>query len=226
MPGRAISVGCYSYNEASGTMLRRRGLGEHWNAKESLMIISMRWKLAAVTLLSACVAGGLGAVGGRQTTLAASTNSPHAAMAAKGSNKWLAINAKSHRVVITVIAADTNANNGFNFDGYAKGKANFVVPLGWKVSFKFSNHTSLPHSLAIASGHGNGPKLPKIGGKTVQTPNAKSGIAKGKTQTLTFMAKPAGHYFMVCLVPGHDAAGMWDGLTINKGAKKPFLQVH
>lgn len=190
------------------------------------MIFSMQQKLAAVTLLSVCVAGSLGAAESAQTTLAATTASPHTVAVAKGSKNWLKVFPKAHRVVITVIAADTKANNGFNFDGYAKGKANFVIPLGWKVSLKFSNHASLPHSLAIASGHGNSPKLPKIGGKTVQTPNAKSGVTKGKTETLTFIAKPAGHYFVVCIVPGHDAAGMWDHLTINKGAKKPSLQVH
>lgn len=190
------------------------------------MNFSMQRKLATVALLSACVAGGLGAAGSDQTAQAATTSPRHAARVVKGPNKWLKVFPKAHRVVVTMIAADTNANNGFNFDGYAKGKANIVVPFGWKVVLKFSNHTTLPHSLAIAKGHGNGPKLPKIGGKTIQTPNAKSGTAKGKMQTVSFMAKPAGHYFIVCLVPGHDAAGMWDHFTINRGAKRPFLQVH
>lgn len=188
------------------------------------MNFSIRRSLVAVTLLSA-LAAGFGATSGT-ASLAASPRAAHTEKASNGPAKWLKVFPKAHRVVITVIAADTNANNGFNFDGYAKGKANFVVPFGWKVVFKFSNHTSLPHSLAIAAGHGNNPKLPKIGGKKVMTPNAKSGIAKGKTQTLTFMAKPAGKHFLVCLVPGHDAAGMWDHLTIKKGAKKPFVQVH
>lgn len=143
----------------------------------------------------------------------------------KNANKWLAIDTKAHRVVITEIAAYANTNNGFNFDGYSDGKADFVVPQGWTVEFKFSNNASIPHSLAIALSHGSNPKLAKFAGQTATTLNALAGITKGKTQTVTFSADSTGHYFLICEVPGHDIAGMWDYFTVSKQVTKPILQV-
>jgi Sulfocyanin (SoxE) domain len=90
---------------------------------------------------------------------------------AKNDKRWLKINRKTRHVVITVIVGLTGANNGFNFDGYANGKANFVVPLDWTVQLKFSNHADIPHSLAVANNHGNSPTLATIGGKHVQSPH-------------------------------------------------------
>jgi hypothetical protein len=36
---------------------------------------------------------------------------------------------------------------------------------------------------------------------------------------------PAGKYYMVCLVPGHIQAGMWDYLTISHTAKMPSIDL-
>jgi sulfocyanin len=139
--------------------------------------------------------------------------------------RWLKINTKTKTVVMTVMAGQTGANNGLNFDGYANGKATFVVPLNWHVQITFSNHADVPHSLAVATGHGDNPTLATLGGKKVEVPNATQGVSKSKTLHLSFAAKPAGKYFLVCLVPGHDTGGMWDRFTIDKNAKQPLVKV-
>ncbi len=41
---------------------------------------------------------------------------------------------------------------------------------------------------------------------------------KGTTQKFSFIADKAGKYAIVCGVPGHDAAGMWDTLVVSDSA--------
>jgi sulfocyanin len=134
------------------------------------------------------------------------------------------VGAKKQHVVIKMVAAATPNNSGFNFDGYAKGHATFVVPLGWNVEFEFSNKAALPHSLAIASNLGTPPKLPYFGIAHAETRNAMAGIGPGVTQVVGLSAVPAGKYYLVCMVPGHIQAGMWDYLTISATAKMPSMQ--
>jgi sulfocyanin len=151
------------------------------------------------------------------------------ALAAHGhsaaASRWLKINRSTRHVTITVIAGLNNSNRGFNFDGYAKGKATFMVPLNWTVQFAFSNHGAAPHSLALAQSHGNNPKLARIGGNHVEIPHATQGIMQGKTVRVSFKAKTAGTYYLICAVPGHDSFGMWDYFTISKHARTPSLKV-
>lgn len=138
-------------------------------------------------------------------------------------NQYVYMDAKTKRAVFRVVGAANNDNNGFNFDGYSKGKANFVVPPGWHVDFIFTNNANLPHSVAIV------PTL-KISASTTPfaaTPNPIAGITAGKTQYAGWgLAAPGpGKYYMVCLVPGHITAGMWNYFTVDFTAKAPSLQV-
>jgi len=139
-------------------------------------------------------------------------------------NPWMYANAAKQHAVIKVVAAATPNNSGFNFNGYAKGQATFVVPLGWNVEFEFSNKAALPHSLAIASNLKAPPKLPYFGLAPAETRNAMAGIGPGVTQVVGLSAVPAGKYYMVCMVPGHIQAGMWDYFTISATAKMPSIQ--
>lgn len=144
---------------------------------------------------------------------------------AAAASHWLKINKSSRHVIITVTAGFNSSNRGFNFDGYSKGKADFVVPRNWTVQFNFSNHGAAPHSLALTNSHGNNPKLARIGGKHVEIANATQGISGGKTIHVTFAAKTAGTYYLICAVPGHDTFGMWDYFTVSKQAKVPALKL-
>ncbi|HWE64480.1 MAG TPA: PQQ-binding-like beta-propeller repeat protein [Chloroflexota bacterium] len=140
-------------------------------------------------------------------------------------NPWMYANTKQQTVTIMVTAGATADNNGFNFDGYSKGKVNFVVPAAWTVNWIFSNPAAIPHSAALTMNNTVPPKLATIAGAPVETPNAQQGIAgAGKTQYLSFPAVDPGKYYLVCLVPGHLVAGMWDYFTISTTAKAPSLQ--
>lgn len=132
-------------------------------------------------------------------------------------------NAGKHDVVLKVTAAKTSANSGFNFDGYAKGAANFTVPHGWGVTIELTNASKIPHSLAITTNLKVPPTLPHFGLAPPETPNPTQGISAGRFQLFTFAAVHAGRYFVACLVPGHLQSGMWDRFTISTTATRPSL---
>jgi plastocyanin len=46
------------------------------------------------------------------------------------------------------------------------------------------------------------------------TQNATSGVGQRVRQTFSFVATKVGTYAIVCAVPGHAAAGMWDVLKV------------
>jgi hypothetical protein len=143
-------------------------------------------------------------------------------------NRWMYVKPHAHHVEIEMVATANANNSGFNFDGYAKGKANFIVPVGWGVEFIFSNLGTFPHSLAIASTLSVPIKEPLLGGfGPLETGNAIGGIKAGVYQVAGFstLVADAGKYYLVCKVPGHIQSGMWDYVTISKTATMPSIQL-
>ncbi|MGH2346103.1 MAG: sulfocyanin-like copper-binding protein [Chloroflexota bacterium] len=49
--------------------------------------------------------------------------------------------------------------------------------------------------------------------------NPTSGITSGRTDQFSFTANKAGKYALVCAVPGHEAAGMWDVFNVTSGGQ-------
>lgn len=133
--------------------------------------------------------------------------------------------AAGHDVVLKVVAAQTSANSGFNFDGFAKGGATFSIPRGWKVTIEFTNSSRIPHSLAVTTNLKVPPTVATFELGPVETPNPIQGTSSGKLQIAAFTAIHAGNYFIACLVPGHLQSGMWDKLTISPTASKPSIAV-
>ncbi|HVC81383.1 MAG TPA: sulfocyanin-like copper-binding protein [Chloroflexota bacterium] len=165
------------------------------------------FRLAGSAVLAAGVL--LGPVGAN----AASHPSGHKASAPT----W--VSTKGKVVNLTLIAAYNNNGSGFNFNGASKGQLTVTVPLGDKVNVTFSNNASLPHSAQIVAFS----KTPPTGSvrdafKGASTANPTSGVVKGKTQKFSFTANKAGNYLIICAVPGHAAAGMWDTLVVSKTA--------
>ncbi|MDB5075062.1 MAG: pyrrolo-quinoline quinone [Chloroflexi bacterium] len=142
-------------------------------------------------------------------------------------NPWEYISAEKQSVVINITAAATGDNAGFNFNGYSKGKANFIIPAGWQVSWIFNNKAALPHSVGLASSLTGTtlPIVPNGGLGPIETPNALQGIRSGQTQYVGFQATKVGKLYMVCVVPGHVQGGMWDYVTISSTAKMPSIEV-
>lgn len=134
--------------------------------------------------------------------------------------KWLQSVPSRHYANLLVIAGLTKAAAGFNFDGYAKGRLTVTVPAGWTMHVVFRNAGALPHSLMVVpwstKASATHPK-PAFAGAT--TPVPYQGTQKGGHSQFNFRTLKPGKYRLICAVPGHDAAGMWDTLVIKRGAK-------
>jgi sulfocyanin len=123
-------------------------------------------------------------------------------------------------VALTLIAAYNSTQGGFNFNGGAAGKLTITVPLGVKVNVTFTNNAPLPHSAQFVA-YAKTPPTSAVSDafKGAHTPNPTAGTAKGVKQTFSFVANKAGTYLLICAVPGHAAAGMWDNFVVSKTAK-------
>ena len=135
-----------------------------------------------------------------------------------GTPNWLVVNAKTHTVTLTLIAG--YKGGGFDFNGDSNGKMVISVPTGYKVNVIFSNRGAAPHSAVVTLYN----KRSSVSGfplafRGAGSPNPVSGIGKGKTQRFSFTANKVGKYALVCAVPGHAAAGMWDVFQVTRGGK-------
>jgi FtsP/CotA-like multicopper oxidase with cupredoxin domain len=139
--------------------------------------------------------------------------------ASAGVGRWLSWNAPARRASLTLVAGYDGSNNGFNFDGYGRGRLLVRVPLGWRVTVTCRNAGSMRHSCAIVRGAMTA--VPAFPGAT--TPDPVLGLKTGQTARFTFTASRAGTYRIACLVPGHEEARMWDVLVVG-GVKRPTIQ--
>jgi sulfocyanin len=165
--------------------------------------------------LLAAVLGGISLLGARG----------HVAQAG-AAPAWLTYSAKAHTASLTIIAGYNNALGGFNFDGYGQGKLVVTIPVGYKVTVAFSNKGALPHSVVIVqyAQRNAGSYKPTFPGAA--SPNSTAGIGQGPAQKFSFLAKPAGTYAIVCAVPGHEPAGMWDTLKVVSGGTPSITPAH
>lgn len=133
--------------------------------------------------------------------------------------------AGTHSVTVPLIAGQTSADGGFNFNGYGHGGMTVEVPVGWKVVVQFRNASVLPHSAMIAppaaAQAGVPPATPAFGGAA--TKDLSTGLAQGTAATFSFTVARPGTYAIVCGVPGHATAGMWDKLIVSGSARAPSV---
>src|SRR5205085_4170869 len=90
-------------------------------------------------------------------------------------NPWIFDDPKTQTVTIILTAAQTADNSGFNFVGYDKVKATFIVPAGWTAHWIFSNKSTLPHSAALIKNLQTPMALMSSLGVPLATPNAMQG---------------------------------------------------
>jgi hypothetical protein len=131
--------------------------------------------------------------------------------------RFLAIDASGRTVTVTLIAAYDGENDGFNFDGYSRFLM-WTVPRGWKVRVVCENRGPLRHSCAVVRDANS--TTPAF--RAAATPQPQIGLEAGRTARFTFRASRVGVYRFTCLVPGHEAARMWDVLQI-VGHGKPSV---
>jgi len=145
---------------------------------------------------------------------------PLSASAAHKTSAPTWVSTKGKVVSLTLIAGYDNNASGFNFNGAAKGQMTVTVPLGDKVNVTLSNKAPLPHSAQVVAFSKNPPtSTVKDAFNGAHSANPTQGISKGKVQKFSFTANKAGNYLIICAVPGHASAGMWDKLVVSKTAK-------
>ena len=133
--------------------------------------------------------------------------------------------ASPQTVAFTLVAGGTDANGGFNFNGYSKGALTITVPVGRTVVIHYRNNSNLRHSLDVIAYTGTQPdKAPAPVFTGASTKDLVDGIGVGQQETLTFAARKAGKYEFLCGVLGHAQAGMWDNLVVSPTAKAPSVR--
>jgi FtsP/CotA-like multicopper oxidase with cupredoxin domain len=133
-------------------------------------------------------------------------------------SRFLAVDARRHRVTITLIASYDGENGGFNFDGYSRYLM-WTVPRGWSVRVVCTNRGPLRHSCAVVHGAGS----TRLAFRGAATPQPGVGLETGRTARFTFRATRKGVYRFACLVPGHEEARMWDVLKIARRGARPSV---
>jgi hypothetical protein len=120
---------------------------------------------------------------------------------------WLSFHEGAKTVSLRLIAAYNHVYDGFNFNGYGKGQVLVEVPRGWRVNVRcVNNSSSMRHSCAIVRGvSGRTPAFPGAA-----SPGSQYGLPPRHAAAFSFVATRAGTYRIVCLVPAHEQAGMWD----------------
>jgi hypothetical protein len=132
--------------------------------------------------------------------------------------KWLTWNAHARTASLVLVAGYDGSNNGFNFDGYGRGRLLVRIPTGWRVTVTCRNAASMRHSCAIV----RGPRTAAPAFRGASTPSPLLGLRSGKTARFTFTASRPGTYRIACLVPGHEDARMWDVFVVG-GVKRPSI---
>lgn len=125
----------------------------------------------------------------------------------------------------SIIAGQTPANAGLNFNGTVKGKLVITVPLGARVRLTLTNKGDLPHSLQIIPFTIQLPAtaLPHPVFPGAETPKPQEGVMKGKTAVATFVASKPGKYLFICGFPGHALLGMYGIFEVAAAGTKPSM---
>jgi sulfocyanin len=179
---------------------------------------------------------------GNTTTASPGTTSYGAAPSNSGSNgsaapapaatpsnvTWLHVDKDNKTVTLDITSAQTNDNNGFNFNGYSNGSMTVTVPLNWTVAVMFVNKSSsMPHSLVVvpyANRTSSGGFQPAFTGAS--TPQPEAGILAGPMQHIAFTANKEGKYAFVCGIPGHASSGLWDTFNVSSSATIPTVSLN
>jgi sulfocyanin len=143
-----------------------------------------------------------------------------------GSDDIMSSDPAAKQVTLNLVGAEGSTASGFNFNGYANGNLVIRVPEGWTVAVNLTVDSDTPHSVLVTPWSERTAKTFTPAFPQAETPDYSAGIAKGQlAQHFSFVADKAGQYALVCGVPSHDVAGMWDELDVVSGAAAPEVLV-
>lgn len=166
----------------------------------------------------------LGCGGGEEGGQPASSPDPATEAAAAIPADWISVDDAARTVTITLVAGETDANNRWNFNGYASGEATVVVPVGYTVTINFENRDPVHrHGVGVLAKEASYPPVfdeatPVFDGAITAnaTSMTEATAPGGGTESITFVASEAGEYALVCAVPANAATGMWIGFEVSE----------
>ncbi|WP_420632617.1 sulfocyanin-like copper-binding protein [Candidatus Palauibacter sp.] len=140
---------------------------------------------------------------------------------------WIAVDEGARTVTIDLVAGSTDANNRWNFNGYANGEATVVVPAGYTVTVNFENRDPVMyHSVGVLERQASYPAVfdeapPVFDGAITSnaTSLTEATAPGGGTETISFTAATAGEYALVCPIPAHAVTGMWIGFDVSESGE-------
>ena len=135
---------------------------------------------------------------------------PAAASATAPPGSYLSWNASRHVVHLQLLAGLGGANDGFNFDGYGRGRLLVRVPLGWRVVVECTNRGARRASCAVVQGALS--TRPAFAGAA--SPDPITGLGPGASVTFSFVAGRAGTFRIASLVAGQEQARMFAVLDV------------
>lgn len=141
-------------------------------------------------------------------------------------NDFLAYDAASKVVYLTLAAARDGANGGMSFNGAHDGGGVITVPRGWRIIAMLVNEDgAVPHSaIVVASVPGattSAATPPASAFAGAHSREVGAGLEAGESEGFQFTASTAGEYLVSCGVSGHAQAGMWIRLTVSPTATRP-----
>ena len=141
-------------------------------------------------------------------------------------NEFLAYDSRSKTVSLQLIAGYNGLNGSLNYNGATNGTHGILVPLGWRIHVTVTNRDSdLQHSAIVVRELLPPPVEPTEPAFTgAALSQLSEGLHEDETSSLDFLADRAGHYMIVCGVPGHAQAGMWLKLSVTVDIRIPVYR--
>lgn len=166
----------------------------------------------------------------RPAAAAATATSSAAAVAASDSsvkvNEFMSYDPAAKTVALKLFAAHGSVNGGMNFNGASNGGATITVPVGWSVSWNFTNEDAIPHSAIVLANKMPFPAQPQDPAiPRAYTNDVTAGLPTNGTDQTTFKTSSAGEYLIACGVPGHAPSGMWIRFDVSADAQVPSYTV-
>jgi hypothetical protein len=130
------------------------------------------------------------------------------------------------RVDLTLIAAFSTANTGYNFNGAPHGTHRLTVPVGWRVRISLANRDVFPHSVGVI-------RELTLMPLRIERPAFPGGASKalqrgvppgGREDGIEFVASVPGSYLLACGVTGHAALGGFIRMTVSAEATVPLYE--
>ena len=162
------------------------------------------------TLRSLAAIGAIGAITVGAAACGSSSSSSTASSTPEPASTAASASTTSAAKAVTTVPVTLGTPKPFSLD---LGTA--TIPAG-KVTFNVKNGGTMVHEFVVLKTDTPGAKLKVTNGKADETGNiGETGdMPAGSTKTLTLNLK-AGHYVVLCNLPGHYQGGMWKDLTVS-----------